>query len=63
MSKVKSDKKELKIYSDSLESELKAIKILSKERDQEMNTVKQECAAALLGKEKSNQQKNKEMET
>lgn len=28
-----------------------------------MNTVKQECAAALLGKEKSNQQKNKELET
>ena len=35
---------------------------MGKERDQEISTVKQECAAALLGKEKSNQQKNKDLD-
>ena len=62
LAKIKSDKKEIKIYSDSLDSELKAIKVLGKERDQEISTVKQECAAALLAKEKSNQHKIKDLD-
>ena len=62
LARVKSEKKEIKIYSNSLDSELKAFKVLGKERDQEISTVKQECAAALLSKEKSNLMKTKDLD-
>ena len=42
---------------------MKATKSLSKEKDIELQSIKSDCAATLLGKEKSNQLKNRELET
>jgi hypothetical protein len=45
------------MYNEHLEAELQVTKELAKERAQELQSIKSDCATTLLGKEKSNQVK------
>ena len=55
--KVRGDYKDQILLSESLETELKALKDMNKETGEDMLRLKSDCAQTLLGKEKSTQSK------
>lgn len=57
LTKVRSDYKDQILLSQSVETELKALKDMNKETSSDMLRLKSDCAQTLLGKEKSTQSK------
>lgn len=51
--KIKRENKDLFVYQESIQSELQHNKHLIKDKETELKEVKTDCAAALLGKEKT----------
>jgi hypothetical protein len=45
------------MYNEHLESELQVTKALQREKEQELHSIKSDCAATLLEKERSHQAK------
>jgi len=52
LSRLREDNKELKVYQETILSELQNLKTVMKDKSGELKQVKSECAAALMGKEK-----------
>lgn len=55
--KLKSELKDTKVYNQCISDELKTLKESSKEKEHELRSIKSDCAAALLSKEKTLQEK------